>query len=516
MKAFLMHKSRDFDPTRALPPNEQILSQDLELETLLAAMALKDELVLKVSRNAILTGVFDGLDTIKHRQDALRDCLANPKIIREIYALAADALERERKIWGSFREYPSGLLNSAVEKMQVFVAALRRLRGIAEQHSVTFKSDAFSDLFVTLARELDDGYFTLIEGHLGRLKFRGGVMISAELGRGLKGESFVLRKPNEPSGSWLTRILAERPPSFTVRLAPRDEAGARAMAELADRGVGLAADALSRSAEHIQSFFRMLLIELAFYIGCLNLHGRLLELGAPFTFPLATEYSPIRFSCRELYDVCLALSMNKRPVGNEIAADDKDLIIVTGANQGGKTTFLRSVGLAQLMMQCGLFAPAANLQASVVDGLFTHFKREEDPSMKSGKLDEELSRMNDIVNIITLHPMILFNESFSATNEREGSEIARQVVSALLERKFKVIFVSHQFEFAHGYFARKLDSAMFLRADRQPDGARTFKLVEAEPLATSFGEDLYHHIFTSDQEPRLTRAAPAKQDLSQV
>ena len=54
--------------------------------------------------------------------------------------------------------------------------------------------------------------------------------------------------------------------------------------------------------------------------------------------------------------------------------------------------------------------------------------------MKSGKLDEELSRMSAIVDHITSHPMILFNESFAATNEREGSEIARQIVSALLEQ----------------------------------------------------------------------------------
>ena len=175
-------------------------------------------------------------------------------------------------------------------------------------------------------------------------------------------------------------------------------------------------------------------MELAFYIGCLNLHERLLELRAPFAFPIARELSPRRFSCRELYDVCLALSANKRPVGNNIQGDGKTLIIVTGANQGGKTTFLRSLGLAQLMTQCGMYAAAEQLDISVADGLFTHFKREEDATMRSGKFDEELSRMNDIINILTPHALILFNESFAATNEREGSEIARQVVSALLER----------------------------------------------------------------------------------
>jgi DNA mismatch repair ATPase MutS len=222
-------------------------------------------------------------------------------------------------------------------------------------------------------------------------------------------------------------------------------------------------------------------------------------LGTPFTFPLASEPGAPRFSCKGLYDLSLALSMNKRPVGNDINADGKSLIIVTGANQGGKTTFLRSLGIAQLMTQSGMLAPAASLRLSVVDGVFTHFKHEEDATMKSGKFDEELSRMNDIINMLTPHALILFNESFAATNEREGSEIARQITSALLERTHKIVFVSHKYDFAHGFYARRLDSALFLRADRQEDGRRTFKLVEGEPLGTSFGEDVYREIF--EQRP---------------
>ena len=52
----------------------------------------------------------------------------------------------------------------------------------------------------------------------------------------------------------------------------------------------------------------------------------------------------------ELYDACLALTMKREVVGNELGADDKDLVIIIGANQGGKSTFLRSIGVAQLMM----------------------------------------------------------------------------------------------------------------------------------------------------------------------
>ncbi len=115
--------------------------------------------------------------------------------------------------------------------------------------------------------------------------------------------------------------------------------------------------------------------------------------------------------------------------------------------------------------------------------------------MKSGKLDEELSRMSDIVGQLAPDCMMLFNESFAATNEREGSGIARQVVNALLDRRIKVFFVTHLYDFAHSFYAQATQNAMFLRAERQEDGSRTFKLIEAMPLETSFGEDLYQQIF---------------------
>jgi DNA mismatch repair ATPase MutS len=173
----------------------------------------------------------------------------------------------------------------------------------------------------------------------------------------------------------------------------------------------------------------------------------------------------------------------------------KDLFIITGANQGGKSTFWRSIGLAQLMMQSGMFVPAETFTANVCDGLFTHYKREEDTTMTSGKLDEELSRMSEIIGHITPNALLLFNESFAATNEREGSEIAGQINRALLEKSLKVFFVTHLYEFAHRFYTKHLENAIFLRAERKANGTRTFKITEGEPLKTSFGVDVYHKVF---------------------
>lgn len=498
MKVFLMHKDQDFDHTRTPPWNTADLTQDLALETLFLAMAADDRLMFDVARSAILLGLQNDAATVVYRQDVLRDSLENPAIVREIYDIAVTAIESERRnIWGGFSRYPKANLSRAIASLQEFAAKLKDLRSVAYRDADKFHSEGFQILFAMLRRELSDDYFAKIESHLMYLKFRKGILVSATLGKGNKGKNYVLRKPLIPEPGWIKRLFVRQPPSFRYQLHPRDEAGAHALSELEDRGINLVANALAQSTDHIRSFFNVLRTELAFYLGCVNLHNQLVQREQPTVFPNLGTGDTHLFSTRELYDPCLVLSMQGKVVGNDVNADHKSLVIVTGANQGGKSTFLRSVGIAQLMTQAGMFAPAASYTSELCDGLFTHYKREEDDTMTSGKFDEELNRMSDIADHITSNSIILFNESFAATNEREGSEIARQIVTALLERNVRVFFVSHLYDFAHSIM-NAID-ARFLRADREENGDRTFKLVEGEPLETGFGEDLYKKIFLDDK-----------------
>ncbi len=508
MKVFLMFEDRDFDLKGKLPSNEKALTQDLELETLFDAMALGDKFLLEVARKAVLLGLSNDVDTILYRQDILRDCLENPSIVRDIYNIVVELIESKQRSWYSLwgaTHYPGSILYNSVKTMELFVGGLKKLKGIVDEHAHKFSSARFTALFAMLQQELSDEYFDTIKNHLKMLEFKNGVLVSAELGKGNEGTNYVLRRPHVEKRNWMERIFAKRPPAYTFQLAPRDEAGARALSELRDKGINLVANALAQSADHILSFFEMMRTELAFYVGCLNLRGELARMEEPVCFPVPRPAGMCRHAFRGLYDVCLALKMKRRVMGNEANADNKNIVIVTGVNTGGKSTFLRSVGLSQLMMQCGMFVPAEVFSSSLCDGLFTHYKREEDVTMKSGKLDEELARMSQIVDHLSPDPLLLFNESFAATNEREGSEIARQIVSALSENGVRIFFVTHLYPFAHGFVDRKRETTLFLRADRQEDGQRTFKLVEGEPLETSHGEDLYNRIF--EAAPSLEKQA---------
>lgn len=516
MKPFLMYKDSDFDLQQNLPWNEQDLTQDLELNTLFNAMALDDEFLFDVARKAILGGFGNDLDTIRYRQNILKDCLKNPDIVRDIYAIAVESIKREKKdYWGFFSKHPSTILYRSIEVMQMFVQMLRRLRNIADEQAGEFRSKGFMALFDMLRKELDDEYFAGVHDHLKTLKFSDGILISAELGKGNKGANYILCKPQSEKRGWIQRLFSHlsfeseavraidrwvhkmfaKEPPHSFYIDPRDESGARALSELRDRGINLVANALAQSTDHILNFFILLRSELAFYLGCLNLHATLAQMEAPVSFPRPEAAGDRKHSFQGLYDVCLALRMKQKVVGNDVIADHKDLIIITGANQGGKSTFLRSIGLSQLMMQCGMFVPAESFCANLCNQLFTHFRRKEDTTMESGKLDEELSRMSEIVDYITPTSMVLFNESFAATNEREGSEIARQIISALLEKHVKIFSVTHLYEFAHAFYDNKIENAIFLRAERQNDGTRTFRLIESKPLQTSYGVDLYKQIF---------------------
>jgi len=484
--------------------NDATMTKDLELQTLWNAMAAGDEFLFEVARRVLLSGLADP-DAIVYRQHVLADCIEHPETVRQLYQLAVEALENERQVGGWWSSSgPDRILSRSVQVLRLQAGVLRALRQVADEHGRDFRSEGFTRFFTMIGQELDDEYLDTVERQLRQLEFKHGLFESAELGKGLNGRSYVVRTSREQR--WTERLpFGNHAGTYSFTIPPRDEAGFHALETIRGRGLNLVANSVAQSADHVKSFFTMLRLELAFYLGCLNLHDTLSAKGEPVCFPDPLPTEQLALTTDGIYDVALTLHLQDRTVGNDVNADGESLIMITGANQGGKSTLLRSLGLAQLMMQAGMFACARSFRAGVCAGVFTHFNREEDDTMESGKLDEELSRMSTIAGQIARHSILLCNESFASTNEREGSEIARQVINAMLARQIKVFFVTHMYDLAHGFHAQQRDDALFLRAERQPDGSRTFRLTEGEPLPTSYGQDSYQRIFGA---PKSASTAP--------
>jgi hypothetical protein len=490
MKVHLLYPGRDFDWAAGLPAGHEDLTSDLELATLLDAMAAGDKYLREVSAKVLFNWLEDP-EEIRYRQRVLADCLAQPDVIRQMYTVAAGALTDNRGLfagYGGTYQNPSSNLSGAVSYLESYVARLRQLRQITDQHAGKFRSDGLRALFATVEHELDDAYFEEVGDHLKQLRFGAGVLISARLDRDNSGIDFVLRAPAVTRRRW-TELLGLGPRSaYSFTLPPRDEAGGQILSDLTGRGINLVANAAAQSAYHIGSYFTMLKAELGFYVSCLNLAGRLAAKGAPVTVPDPAKPSSLTFSCTDLRDACLEIQSPDPVTGNDVQADGKPLVIITGANSGGKSTFLRSVGVAQLMMQCGMFVTAGSYQADVALGLFTHFIREEDPGMSSGRLDDELKRMSAVAARIGPHALMLFNESFAGTNEREGSEIGYQVVRALLDNQVKVLFVTHRYEFADRFRREHADSTLFLRPTASPTAAAPTSSPSTAPSRPASGK----------------------------
>lgn len=518
MKPLLLFKNKEPDFQQELPWNAQLLMQDLELDTLFGTMASGNAFMYEVMKKVVLSGMYTDMETILYRQDIMKDCLQNPNVIQEIYKLTTEAITKEKHdFWGIFSKYPSSILNHSRAVLFMLTDTLMQLRTTADLHGDKFRSEGFRRFFSMVQTELSEAYLHQVVEHLKELKLTEGVLMSSELGKGNKAtnltlnkihtkhlpwpqrfiDNYVTRKTIELEGkqNLLLRFIGHKPSGFTFFINARDESGIRALYTIKDEGINLVANAVAQSADHILGFFKMLQSELAFYIGCIHLYEKLKELNEPVAFPVPQEANKRSHRFDELYDICLALTLNQKVVGNTLFAPGKELFVITGANQGGKSTFLRSIGVAQLMMQSGMFVPAGNFSANICKMICTHYKREEDSGLKSGKLDEELSRISDIIDHLDAHSLILFNESLAATNEREGSRIAGEIVKALIEKHIKVFFVTHMYEFANDFYSQQLPNAIFLTANRQKDKKRTYKITEGKPLKTSFGSDLYQVIF---------------------
>jgi DNA mismatch repair ATPase MutS len=230
-------------------------------------------------------------------------------------------------------------------------------------------------------------------------------------------------------------------------------------------------------------------------MGAINLEEILRELKCDITYPKVFPSSKRVEEFKGLKDITLVLTKKSGVVSNDLLANDKDLFIITGANKGGKTSFVRALGVAQIFTQCGLFVTAKECKLNICQKIFTHFKKEEDSTLKSGKFDEELKRLNLIVDRLKPNSLMIFNESFSSTNEAEASLIAQEIIQALIDKRVKVFFVTHMYSFANSFYSKEAKNCIYLRAQRGDDGKRSYKITVSSPQPTSYASDIYLKVF---------------------
>lgn len=502
MRVHLMSPETDFDPAVPEGTFADDVVQDLQLDYLWDAMAADDPFLRRVVRAATLQMLTDPR-IIVYRQQARSDALHNRDIVSELYRIAVAAVNVRKGMYTfTLPNHPRRELEYAVTLLDALADHLDSVRRLVPQIKQRFESPAFLELAMRISTELDDEYMERLRGMLRNLNFSAGMLMSASVGAGGTVTGQILRQPADSRRNLFNRVGLKRP-QFSFVLPERDEAGADALSELQERSVNEVANAASQALDHVQSFFATLRIELGFYMACNNLVDTLNALNCPLCEPDPSAEAST--STTGLYDPCLALRMGNAPVSNVVELGTSRLLVITGANRGGKSTLLRALGTAQLMMQAGMPVAAERFGAVLVGALFTHWAKEEDTGLVHGKLDEELERMERIVAAIAPGDLLLCNESFASTNEAEGSQILLDITQALVTNFAQVRSVTHLYDFAISAINNLDLRAVSLRAPRESTGQRSYHLTPGEPLETSFGLDLYDQAFgTSYAESALS------------
>ena len=235
--------------------------------------------------------------------------------------------------------------------------------------------------------------------------------------------------------------------------------------------------------------------EIRFYLYYLAFVGRFTTAGLNFSYPEVTT-TPGALSADDAFDLALAITSTddgRTLVHNDFRLSEPERIfVVTGPNQGGKTTFARTIGQCAYLASLGCPIPAAHARFTLPDQICTHFERQETLSTLHGRLEDELVRIHDILSRATAASLIIMNESFSSTTLSDALLIGTEVIERIIKLGCTAVYVSFLDE-----LAGLNQACVSMVGEVAPDdpAQRTFKftrrpadgLAYAAALATKYG-----------------------------
>jgi DNA mismatch repair protein MutS len=277
-----------------------------------------------------------------------------------------------------------------------------------------------------------------------------------------------------------------------------------------------AAEALRRYVRLSYHMLGRLRPELAFYIGAAELVRRMEAAGLAMCRPELAPRGDRLCVVREGFNLNLALRLLAGGqadgladviVRNDVVLDSKGRIaVLTGPNQGGKTTYAQGVGLIQVLAQVGLYVPGTTARLSPADNVYTHFPVEEELGKGTGRFGDEAKRLGEIFQKATDQSLILLNEPLSGTYPGESLYLARDVLRIFRQLGARVILTTHMHELAAQVDDLNREtsgdspivSLVSSRIEREPAPTevrrtaveRTYRVVESPPMGRSYAREL--------------------------
>lgn len=245
--------------------------------------------------------------------------------------------------------------------------------------------------------------------------------------------------------------------------------------------------------------------QLEFYMGLLQLRQTAeykgLKMCRPKLLPMNEHSARIKgvfdiiyFNEANLYN--LRNKDKRKVITNDITLDNNGgFYLLTGANNGGKTTFVRAVGVCQILAQAGFFVPAEECEISVCDCIYTHFPKEEQKGIDSGKFTSEIKQFKTIIDNITENSLLLMNESIQSTTPTECVDIASRLVELFAGKGVRGIFATHLIDLAMKVdeLNKKAVCGSVLKSivsTVDENGERSYVIKEGKPMKNSFAENV--------------------------
>lgn len=225
--------------------------------------------------------------------------------------------------------------------------------------------------------------------------------------------------------------------------------------------------------------------ELQFLLAGVGLADRLRAAGLPACWPEVSATDGT-IDLRSAHDPALAL-VHRDVVGNDVVlAADERVAVVTGPNQGGKTTFARMIGAITHLAALGFPVPAAHARLPLPDAVLTHFGRAEDLADLRGALEDDLVRLRGILGTATPDSLVILNELFSSTAVADAEQLSHTTLERVRALACRCIWVTFLTELAESPGVVSLVS----QVDPVDPSVRTFRVIRQDPGGPTWAETL--------------------------